>query len=193
MAQMKCPKCGYTYDNSPKYYDLEKETSVCPFCAVRDSPRFKSKTSISSIVVGFVVIAALVGLAVLCIGFLPNLFAIILLLFDLLLLCGTAYALYSSWKESSLLRKNPEEYVRYIEKQEQKIKEAQERSQKEQIKRDAIREEELSKLPVCPICGKKDNVKRLSSFNRSASIAVKGLASAKIGKQYECTYCKHLW
>lgn len=54
-------------------------------------------------------------------------------------------------------------------------------------------EERLQKLPVCPICGKKDCVKRISTLNRSASVAAFGLASAKIAKQYQCERCKHLW
>ena len=53
------------------------------------------------------------------------------------------------------------------------------------------RQEKLDKLPCCPICGKKDNVVRISSLNRTASVATFGLASAKIGKQYTCTHCKH--
>ena len=53
------------------------------------------------------------------------------------------------------------------------------------------RQEKLDKLPCCPICGKKDHVIRISSLNRSASVATLGLASAKIGKQYTCKCCKH--
>ena len=53
--------------------------------------------------------------------------------------------------------------------------------------------EKMDKLPYCPICGKKENVVRISSLNRTASVATFGLASAKIGKQYECKHCKHLF
>ena len=55
------------------------------------------------------------------------------------------------------------------------------------------RQEKLAKLPCCPICGKKENVVRISSLNRTASVATFGLASAKIGKQYQCKYCKHFF
>ena len=44
----------------------------------------------------------------------------------------------------------------------------------------------------CPMCGSVD-VKRISTLNRSASVAMVGIASAKIGKQYQCETCKHLW
>lgn len=45
---------------------------------------------------------------------------------------------------------------------------------------------------TCPMCGSK-KVKRIGTVNRAASIAVTGLASSKIGKQYECDNCHHKW
>lgn len=44
----------------------------------------------------------------------------------------------------------------------------------------------------CPICGS-TNVKKISTLNRTVSVATVGLASSKIGKQYECKNCKHKW
>lgn len=44
----------------------------------------------------------------------------------------------------------------------------------------------------CPICGS-TNVNRISTMNRTVSVATVGLASSKIGKQYECKNCKHKW
>lgn len=44
----------------------------------------------------------------------------------------------------------------------------------------------------CPACGSY-YVKRISTTSRVASIAMVGLASSKIGKQYECKNCKHKW
>lgn len=45
---------------------------------------------------------------------------------------------------------------------------------------------------TCPMCGSK-KVRRISTANRAASVAVTGLASSKIGKQYECDNCHHKW
>lgn len=45
---------------------------------------------------------------------------------------------------------------------------------------------------TCPMCGSK-KVKRISNMNRATSVATMGLASSKIGKQYECDDCKHKW
>ena len=44
----------------------------------------------------------------------------------------------------------------------------------------------------CPICGS-TNVKRISDLSRTVSVATLGIASSKIGKQYECNKCKHKW
>lgn len=44
----------------------------------------------------------------------------------------------------------------------------------------------------CPMCGSK-NVSKISTTGRLFSVATFGLASSKIGKQYECNNCKHKW
>ena len=44
----------------------------------------------------------------------------------------------------------------------------------------------------CPVCGSTDTT-RISENSRAFSVAVFGLASSKIGKQYECKSCKHKW
>lgn len=46
--------------------------------------------------------------------------------------------------------------------------------------------------PVCPSCGSR-NTSRIGNINRAASVATWGLASSKIGKQYECKNCKYKW
>lgn len=49
-----------------------------------------------------------------------------------------------------------------------------------------------AKHPKCPICGS-TNTERISTLNRTVSVAAVGLASSKIGKQYQCKHCKHKW
>jgi len=46
--------------------------------------------------------------------------------------------------------------------------------------------------PQCPMCGSQ-NTQRISTLNRTASVAAVGLASSKIGKQFECKNCKYKW
>ena len=44
----------------------------------------------------------------------------------------------------------------------------------------------------CPVCGS-IRVNKISTANRLTSVFAFGLASSKIGKQYECKSCKHKW
>lgn len=46
--------------------------------------------------------------------------------------------------------------------------------------------------PKCPQCGS-DNIEKISTTSRAISVATVGLASNKIGKQYKCKKCKHMW
>lgn len=92
------------------------------------------------------------------------------------------------------------DYEGYVKRRTQKIEKNRKkydarynRTTEMQREQDQAEIERLKKLPECPICSKKDCVKRISTLNRSASIAAFGLASAKIGKQYQCERCKHLW
>lgn len=45
---------------------------------------------------------------------------------------------------------------------------------------------------TCPMCGS-HVVKKLTVADRAVSVAAWGLASGKIGKQYECKNCGHKW
>lgn len=49
-------------------------------------------------------------------------------------------------------------------------------------------------IPRCPTCGC-TNIKKLDSFDRGLSVFAWGLASSKIGKQFECLNpkCKYKW
>ena len=44
----------------------------------------------------------------------------------------------------------------------------------------------------CPTCGSTD-IKKISTTNRAASVIAVGLASGKIGKQFECKNCGYKW
>lgn len=54
-----------------------------------------------------------------------------------------------------------------------------------------FKQDQLNKLR-CPICNS-INIEKITTANRMTSIAVAGLASGKIGKQYKCKNCKHMW
>lgn len=57
-----------------------------------------------------------------------------------------------------------------------------------------LRQEEIegAKYPQCPNCGSLQT-KRITTANRAASVYMVGLASDKIGKQFECPVCKYKW
>lgn len=45
---------------------------------------------------------------------------------------------------------------------------------------------------TCPVCGS-HRVRKITEGDRAISVANYGLASSKIGKQYECDSCMHKW
>lgn len=49
-----------------------------------------------------------------------------------------------------------------------------------------------ARKPKCPNCDS-TNIVKISTANRAVSVATTGLASGKIGKQYKCKDCKHMW
>lgn len=75
-------------------------------------------------------------------------------------------------------------------------KEAEEREQEQERIKKAMQEHEeavkAAQHPKCPMCGSTNTV-RISTINRATSVAMVGLASSKIGKQYQCNNCKHKW
>lgn len=50
----------------------------------------------------------------------------------------------------------------------------------------------IDAMPKCPLCSS-SNVERISTTSRVVSVAAVGIASGKIGKQYKCKNCKHMW
>lgn len=56
------------------------------------------------------------------------------------------------------------------------------------------KEQSKPKTPIikCPICGS-TNTKRITATSRVTGVLTLGLASGKIGKQYKCKSCKHMW
>jgi len=109
-------------------------------------------------------------------------------------------------KELKKYEKDPDKYVRNKAKLaeeerketeirlveiEKRRKELAEKMKEEERKNKEIEAARLAKLPSCPICGKKKHVVKISTANRYVSVTLVGLASSKIGKQYECKNCNH--
>lgn len=92
-------------------------------------------------------------------------------------------ALEVSWDEYEALLERRREQRKQFDAQQEAI---MQREREEQARKDAVQHLE------CPLCGSM-NTRRISTLNRSVSVSAFGLASDKIGKQYECLNCKHKW
>ena len=95
-------------------------------------------------------------------------------------------AYYDAWKT---LQDKMEKYnlaLRYFEAYKEQIAHEQQTRELFIAERD--------KIPVikCPVCNS-ENTQRISNIDRAASVAMVGIASAKIGKQYKCRNCGHMW
>lgn len=67
----------------------------------------------------------------------------------------------------------------------------------EKYQQKTVQEEEYKAIiesmkPKCPACGS-TSILKITAMDRIASISVFGAASGKIGKQYKCRKCKHMW
>lgn len=87
-----------------------------------------------------------------------------------------------------------------IESLEMEIETEKENQRKMEERQEEIREQQKAMKqqkyaydhPECPMC-KSRNTRKISTTNRVVSVSVLGLASSKIGKQYECFNCGHKW
>lgn len=67
-----------------------------------------------------------------------------------------------------------------------------ERYQQEVVKKQEREERIEASKPKCPVCGS-TYIEKITTADRTISIAMVGAASGKIGKQYKCRHCKHMW
>lgn len=85
-------------------------------------------------------------------------------------------------RDIEIASKSVEEYQQIVERRREYAKAQVEKNR-------AI---QAAKHPKCPNCGS-TNTERISTASRTVSVATVGLASGKIGKQYRCKNCKHMW
>lgn len=119
----------------------------------------------------------------------------LLVVFFLILIIGLPIWFCIVWSDFSTEKNNYYEIVNNFDEHK--------RIKKEQIKNHYLRKAEESvkgnntynplrniqnNQPKCPLC-QSTNIKNISTINRATSVAVVGLASSKIGKQWECKNC----
>ena len=137
---------------------------------------------ILSIVFAICGIASIVQMIVYGFVYMPSLLISIFILF----LDFFFYRITNETKNDlEIAEKSFAEYVKVIQ---QRAAEEEKRKAEEARKREL----ELMKNVPCPVCGSR-NTYRIDTLDRATSVAIFGLASGKIGKQYQCRDCKHMW
>lgn len=191
MALMECPNCGKK--------DVSETANVCPECGFsieehilnkkkeedylsfnRYKIEWPSKPRISSKWFIFILVVVLISCLFIMQEFIEAdiLDTAMTMLFLIIFAAGIAPFLvyyvgvytpkYNEYKEST---DNPVDYCK---------------------KKIAQKEGNYVKNMECPICHKY-MVKKITTLNRAISVSMVGLASDKIGKQYQCMHCGHKW
>lgn len=180
----RCQKCQAIYPADMQF---------CPTCGANDPKDVKSTTSQSNnskiampnkpvFSKGFL-IYEIVACVLLILMFNSNPPALILELFCFVVLPAIIYLpIYFKCVDNyNLANTNPEAYHQKLKDE---AKAAYARAEAERIRQ--------KNAPKCPMCNS-TNIERITTMDRSVSIAMVGLASGKIGKQYKCKNCKHMW
>lgn len=100
----------------------------------------------------------------------------------IMIICMSISGISKFQQELEKVKTNYDAY----EKEQERLKVIREAERKANIRVEA------AKHPQCPMCGSLQT-RRISTANRAVSVYTVGLASDKIGKQYECLKCKHKW
>jgi DNA-directed RNA polymerase subunit RPC12/RpoP len=182
MALIKCPECGK---------EISDKAGKCPHCGypieeylARERQKELYKIKFNSITMPdkpekekewFI----LMGLGVLSIilGFATS--------DGVTKFAGVFLILASIYARESNYRMKMKKYnlaVTDMEKYRRKILEEQQKAE----------EELVNSLIKCPNCGSTDT-KKISTTSKVASVAMVGIASGKIGKQYQCKKCGYKW
>ena len=100
----------------------------------------------------------------------------------LLIIAGIGYGIY--W-----LIEHPHQQELKRKMGEEEYKRFREESYKKGVEKEKAKKFNNYQIE-CPMCHSK-MVRSIGNFERGASVSMMGLASSKIGKQYECTKCHH--
>lgn len=164
----KCPYCGYPIEEHLKR-EREKELYKIRLNSITmpDKPK-KDNRPFIFIVIG--VLAFIGGIST----------------HDtIMIFSGLITGIVSIYGREANYKKEMEEYnlaVTDMEKYRIKILEEQQRAE----------ERLANSLIKCPNCGSTDT-KKISTTSKVASVAMVGIASGKIGKQYQCKKCGYKW
>lgn len=187
MALIKCPNCGA---------EISDRGAICPKCRtlLKEPDEIETSGQYQAVHPGKILIVIslilfLIAVAIISFGVWLNptsgwLFFVLLGIFVFVLAIMAISAHMTQVNNYNLYLSDKKAFQEKMQREYDRQEQIAEQQRQAELER-------LAKLPACPICGSKEHVKRLTNLNRSASVLAVGIASAKIGKQYECTYCKH--
>ena len=169
MAEM-CPSCGYgikSHFDKIRIEQQKKEVHEWRLQNVKMPEEPKKMNSGYGLAIFF-------GFGALC-GFITS------PVFGILMVACTCWMCYEGAKQYN---KELEEY--------NLAKSDFEKYQKEVVWKQEQRARDEALKIKCPQCNS-TKIERISTTSRVASVAAVGVASGKIGKQYKCKNCKHMW
>lgn len=182
MALIKCPECGK---------EISDKAGKCPHCGYpieehlkRERQKELYKIKLNSITMpdkpkkdNRPFIFTVIGVLGIIIGLVDN--------DGFTIFAGIVTAIVSIWGRESNYKSDMEKYnlaVTDMEKYRKKVLEEQQKTE----------ERLANSLVKCPNCGSTDT-KKISTTSKVASVAMVGIASGKIGKQYQCKKCGYKW
>ena len=194
--QIECPECRKNFS---------AKLSVCPYCglSLEDKENVKRLNEIRVMENMLMDKRGYVKIILQCLGYAT--LSILLFALDatgwsflIALACGGIACVYllgiiiavndnnSLKNKIDLARTDYEKYKDVKRKSDAEAIANRNRIAEERARKDTINH------PVCPMCGSKNTMK-ISTVNRAASVAMVGVASSKIGKQYQCKACGYKW
>ena len=176
-----CPNCGFSLDDKENVLRLNTMTIL--EAQANSKSWWQRNTGYAILFAIFAIIFfVFYGLGM------SGLFLVIGLFFTFatVLLIAIIFSDYSS-------KEKAKEELELAKKDYDKYK-AQKDKEREAAKRQSAIDnaKKAANHPKCPNCGSTNTV-RITTANRMASVAAVGIASGKIGKQYECKNCKYKW
>lgn len=173
-----CPNCGLSLDNKENVKRLNEINKLEQ--VVKNNKSLLIKCTLWILIyiilcIGSSIIFAHLGWDTFTEGivFFFGLIAFVLLLI-------TAGILYAHFEDESKLKLAKEDYDKYLEQK----KEAQIQAELASIEK----HQKYLNNAQCPYCHSR-NTKKISTASRATSVALVGIASKKIGKQWHCNNC----
>ena len=180
MDKEKCAICGMQFD-------ITKMS--CPRCGILVGTEMPSNpfTSFRSVLFFIGIVLITIGVFGLLYGVLLG--SILVLFIGLFIALSTAKGIIEESRLWLLAKKDHAAFMKEIRDRYPFLNSSLSQEMSKVVKE--AKTEYYSRTPNCPICGNKTSVRRLSNVDRTISTAVWGAASSAIGKQWECTSCKH--